>query len=646
MKRILAVVAVGILIISSFGAIAISNRNELVEEKEIVFSSEPTIIDHESSCSIILPEADTYLKNPGQPVLPVIIKTYTFPIGTVISQVTCQPINIQEETIEKEITYAAKPAIRSSSIKIPAKSVRDDTVYNSDAFYPDTWYDYNIGVGLDGKEHVTYVTIQLYPVRYSPRNQVIKYANNVDITVQYNSPTNPIVFPDEFDLMVIAPRLFSGKLQRLVDHKEDMGVRTKLITTQEIYRTYEGRDRQEKIKYCIKEAFEEWGIDYVLLFGGMKGQRFWSWHVPAQYSHLDDASQFEDKYLSDLYYADFYKYDNATGYTFDDWDSNDNGICAEWNSGNKDVLDMFPDVCIGRLPCRYRFEVDRIIDRIITYETTCSSGDWFNTMVGIGGDSFDDISWPTSTDYIEGQETTALALSFMDGFEGTRIWVEGGDVQLSTENILNELNKGQGFVYFAGHGNPMTWSTHPHGDFSTWIGFSKISIEELQNGDKLSVLIVGGCHNSQFDVSIFKIISQRARMWGEATTECWGWLFASLPDGGCIASIGSSGLGYGTIGDGPDPPDEKPDSVPDGIPDCIQYLGGWIESHFYEVYNHQEVDILGETHSQTLTDYLNQFPIDWDMNWEDHEQSGTLVDCKTVQEWVLFGDPSLKIGGY
>ena len=85
MKRILAVVAVGILIISSFGAIAISNRNELVEEKEIVFSSEPTIIDHESSCSIILPEADTYLKNPGQPVLPVIIKTYTFPIGTVIS---------------------------------------------------------------------------------------------------------------------------------------------------------------------------------------------------------------------------------------------------------------------------------------------------------------------------------------------------------------------------------------------------------------------------------------------------------------------------------------------------------------------------------------------------------------------------------
>jgi len=30
----------------------------------------------------------------------------------------------------------------------------------------------------------------------------------------------------------------------------------------------------------------------------------------------------------------------------------------------------------------------------------------------------------------------------------------------------------------------------------------------------------------------------------------------------------------------------------------------------------------------------------------DHDQSATLVDCKTVQQWMLFGDPSLKIGGY
>jgi len=48
----------------------------------------------------------------------------------------------------------------------------------------------------------------------------------------------------------------------------------------------------------------------------------------------------------------------------------------------------------------------------------------------------------------------------------------------------------------------------------------------------------------------------------------------------------------------------------------------------------------------TVTDYLNRFPINWAMNWEDNPNTADLVDCKTAQEWVLFGDPSLKIGGY
>ena len=92
--------------------------------------------------------------------------------------------------------------------------------------------------------------------------------------------------------------------------------------------------------------------------------------------------------------------------------------------------------------------------------------------------------------------------------------------------------------------------------------------------------------------------------------------------------------------------DEIPGGTPDGIPDCIQYLGGWIDSHFFDVYNNDQITILGQTHGTTLTDYLNQFPIDWNMDWDDHEQSATLADCKTVQEWALIGDPSLQIGGY
>ncbi|MCK5031655.1 MAG: hypothetical protein KAR64_09320, partial [Thermoplasmatales archaeon] len=63
---------------------------------------------------------------------------------------------------------------------------------------------------------------------------------------------------------------------------------------------------------------EEWGISYVLLFGGMRGQSIISWYVPIRYSLLDDASGFEDQQISDLYFADIYKYDDVAGYVFDD----------------------------------------------------------------------------------------------------------------------------------------------------------------------------------------------------------------------------------------------------------------------------------------------------------------------------------------
>jgi len=98
------------------------------------------------------------------------------------------------------------------------------------------------------------------------------------------------------------------------------------------------------------------------------------------------------------------------------------------------------------------------------------------------------------------------------------------------------------------------------------------------------------------------------------------------------------------VGDGP--VDEVPDSVPDGIPDVIQYLGGWLEPHFFQVYANGTT-VLGEVHATALADYLNRFPIDWSQEWQG-ERPYTIeqVDCKTVQEWVLFGDPSLRIGGY
>jgi len=635
------------LLISGFGSISLSEKSVELVEFDIVKCSQPEIFEYGDYVSIALDEATTYLKNPGQPVLPVVSKTYSFKIGTIISDVVCSFETSEEKIVDKEIIYSGRPQIKSSILGISDFAEKDLNVYSSEEFYPNKWYDYNIGVGLDGNEHITYLTIQFFPVRYSPSKNVIQYVNDFDINIRYEKPVNSLDSNDEYDLLIITPIKFRMSLQRLLKHKNSVGVNTKIVTTNEIYKNVDdGVDEAEKIKYYIKEAVEEFGISYVLLFGGMKGQRLNSWYIPVRYSNLDDASVYETSYVSDLYYADFYKYDKTVGFSFDNWDSNNNGIFAEWNQDNKDVLDLYPDVYIGRLPVRYCFEVKKIVDRIIDYETASCDRCYFDRMAVVAGDSFDDLTWPTPTDYMEGIEETEYALSFMDGFEKTRIYTDGGDIKLTGQNIINELSKGHGFVYFSGHGSPGSWATHPHGDFGTWVGFDNSDIRKLRNKNHLPVLVVGGCHNCQFDVSVFRIFDRTARMWGEAIPKCWGWLFASHKNGGSIATIGNTGLGYGTIGDGPDPPDEIPDSKPDGIPDCIQYLGGWIEPHFFYFYKQDNEKLIGEIHGQTLTHYLQNFTINWDMNWIDHESYSTLVDCKTVQEWVLFGDPSLKISTY
>ncbi len=137
MKKIIAIVLVSILSISGFGAVAISS-DKPIEVEGILQCSEPKILENEHYISISLQEADIYLNNPGQPVLPVITKTYAFPIGTIISDVNCQPVDIQEKSIDKEITYASKPVPRLSGIELSLKTIKDESVYKSSSFYPDS----------------------------------------------------------------------------------------------------------------------------------------------------------------------------------------------------------------------------------------------------------------------------------------------------------------------------------------------------------------------------------------------------------------------------------------------------------------------------------------------------------------------------
>ena len=71
-------------------------------------------------------------------------------------------------------------------------------------------------------------------------------------------------------------------------------------------------------------------------------------------------------------------------------------------------------------------------------------------------------------------------------------------------------------------------------------------------------------------------------------------------------------------------------------PGATSGLGGWIEPRFFDAYANQSKDTVGNAHSQAITDYIN---IIGGVTYKSH-------DRKTIEEWVLIGDPSLKMGGY
>ena len=199
--------------------------------------------------------------------------------------------------------------------------------------------------------------LHFYPVRYSPVENILFSTNNVDLEITYEEPEDPVIFSDDYDMVIIAPRKFCLKLLPLVIHKNKNDISTLLKTTEGIYAKYDGRDNPEKIKYFIKHAVEEWGVKYVLLVGGLKGQRN-DWYVPVRETCNDDG--WELGYISDLYYADIYQSNGS----YSSWDKDKDGYYGERHD---DKPDIYPDVHIARLPASTEEELQILVDKIQMY---------------------------------------------------------------------------------------------------------------------------------------------------------------------------------------------------------------------------------------------------------------------------------------
>ncbi len=437
--------------------------------------------------------------------------------------------------------------------------------------------------------------------------------------------TNKINEDQNYDLIIISHTDFIEELQPLKNHKENFEISTNIVTLEDIYNgTYfkvNGRDNAEKIKYFIKNAKEYWNTRYVFLVGGKEV-------IPVRLARIYLVTGNYSYYISDLYYADIY-FSNGS---FCSWDSSGDGIFADKNeSGYVDEVDLLPDVCIGRALCKNESEVSNVVEKIITYETNSYNQPWFKNLVVCGGDDARRTLLEGILPFLlnnvgrvvfEGEYLGNYAAEILTTFNAKKIYASGFFrpmiKSLTIDNINEAINGGAGFLMFNGHGNINSaiitnfpfcrniWLPEPS-------GYKSSDVQNLKNGFKIPVAIFGGCFCGDFNTTPNPI----------------AWEFIKHENGGSIASFACTSGAQLILS-----------SL------ITESLHGYLEMDIFKSYS-DGTEIIGEIWANSIKNYLNDdnaiklgddFSI---LNW-NHALSNHFI----IEEWTLFGDPSLKIGGY
>jgi len=596
MKKIIPILVVGFLVLGGLGAVSGTESDEENIISEKILFSQPTLEIKENYVYLDSSDATVYSNEKDKPTLPVVNKVYTFPFGTKIDNVAVTFSDFTEKEISKPIEPS--PEIHTlSSISLKNKETQEILTYSDINAYPEERFGYRAAAGLKGEENVIYVVVSLYPDQYFPQRNIISHAGKAEIEIEYTLPVTPITFPDEYDLLIIAPEAFQSALQPLVDHKNNLNppVNTILVNLEDIPSGV-GVDQQEDIKYYIRDAKENWGITYLLLVGaGLKDNEIF----PVRYAWIDSAP-IEDNFPSDLYYADFY---NSTG-GFSNWDKDGDGKYAEWNIDFANV-DVLPDVYLGKMPANNAAEVTTVVNKIINYKAS-------NKMVkkilqvagdGVAGDAVN-----------EGEYANVKVLEKLPGYSSIRVWASHPNPDYETQE-LTKMNIRKGFmsavdfVDFSGHGSYASWAVHPPNDDTVWLpeatlisprhGFLFYDYDQymIRNSKKLPVVVYTACCNHKY----------------VAFEECLGWKGLIKENGGAIAGFAESGIGHGSSGAA-----------------FVTRMIGWMEIKiFEELYN---AKILGDAWGNAITSYYTNF-----------ETNLLKTDYKTMIEFSMFGDPTLAI---
>ena len=431
--------------------------------------------------------------------------------------------------------------------------------------------------------------------------------------------------PTPKKLLIIAPDIFFAALQPLKKHKEATGIWTHIVTLSSVYQDFAGNDEAERVKRCIEYYHRQQGIGHVLLVGD-------SDVFPVRYTKSDReyANAFNTSYDStDLYYAALYKADG----TFDDWDWNKNGLYGELHGQthtgeiNIDKVNLTPTVAVGRAIVTTLAGITRFVKRQIRYESKAYQASWIKKALLMAahdwpGENACEIIDRIKKNYLKGYSCTMLASTDDKAcsYAGT----------LTAAKVTETFNSGVGLVAYIGHG--ATNALQIPGGY--WF---KEEVFNLTNEDCLPIMAAAACGTAQFaTLPPYLPYTDIHGVYHTGTDK--GEIFTSMPPPpACIQSEYNPTFDlatYLTVST-----DAGAIAYLGGNTGMQSYAGALLEYFFQGL---PTCYTIGEAWQRMIRQYYENYGLPGSLaetNWFEV--------AKYHQPWkfMLFGDPSLRIGG-
>ena len=451
---------------------------------------------------------------PGEPILPFRAVKALIPQGKDVRSVDVITGNKKVLEGRFNVDYGKTPIPISSNITVVDQP--DQMIYSSADPFPGVLFSQMSEHYLRGYK---IFMLKLHPVQYVPKTCELFYFETMTVTIGIKEigTVSPLIRnlpqdralvssivdnPDKvktytetarsmqlttlvdpsysYDYVVITNNVLKSSFEPLVDWKIQKGLNANIVLLEDImndpdyycdglfgdgYGT-QFNETQAHVRNFIKDAYMNWGTNYVLLGGDDE-------IIPTRGVYVYAGRYTDYNIPCDMYY----------GALDGSWDNDNDTIFGEavyfWsgpeNGTEGEEADFFAEVYIGRATVDTAEEATNFVDKTLAYEQNLDAGYLKKAMMI--GETLD-----TKT---EGGNGKDLVTDIIPQYTTTRLYERDGT--FSSSAVINEMNSGTHIVNHYGHAG--SWMV---------MGLGRSHVDSLINTEYFVAYSIG-CYSAAFD---------------------------------------------------------------------------------------------------------------------------------------------------